>query len=78
MNLKGNRHMWLMLLCCLIPIAALGAIFLFNVQVSSVLFVGIILLCPLLHFFMMKGMMGGHGHGEKASSEISPTLTKDS
>ncbi len=77
MNLKGNRHMWLMLLCCLIPIAALGAIFLFNVQVSSVVYVGIILLCPVLHFFMMKGMMGGHGHGEKTSSDVAPTLTRD-
>ncbi len=64
MNLKGNRHMWLMLLCCLIPVGALVAIFLFNVQVSSAFFVGMLLLCPLLHFFMMKGMMGGHGRKE--------------
>ncbi len=77
MHYNGKQHMWLMLLCCLIPIGALGAIFLFNVPISSALFVGLLLLCPLLHVFMMKGMMGGHGHGEETSPEISSTLTKD-
>lgn len=77
MHHNGKHHMWLMLLCCLIPIGALGAIFLFNVSISRALFVGLLLLCPLLHVFMMRGMMGEHGHGEETSHEISPTLTKD-
>ncbi len=57
-----NRHLWIMLLCCLIPVAALGAIFLFGIPISNVLFVGLLLLCPLLHLLMMRG--GGHAHGE--------------
>ena len=64
MNLQGNRHLWFMLLCCLIPIAALGAIFLFGVPTSNVLIFGMILLCPLLHILMMG--LGGHAHGQQA------------
>jgi len=48
-TLKFDRYLWLMLLCCLIPVGALAAIFLFNIAVSSVLLVSIVLLYPLLH-----------------------------
>lgn len=64
MNLSGNRHLWLMLLCCLIPIGLLGAIFLFGVPASKALIFGMILLCPLLHILMM--VLGGHAHGQEA------------
>jgi len=62
MDHKGNHHLWIMLLCCLIPVAALGAIFLFGIPVSGVLLVGLFLLCPLLHLLMMGA--GRHAHGE--------------
>ena len=74
MNHKGN-HLWLMVLGCLAPIAALGAIFLFNISVSTVFLAGLILLCPLLHLWMMRG--GGHAHGEETSPEMPVTLTKE-
>ena len=76
MNHKGNRHLWLMLLGCLIPIAALGAIFLFNISVSNVLLAGLFLLCPLLHLWMMRG--GGHAHGhQETPSDMSATRTDE-
>lgn len=75
MKHTGNRHLWLMLFCCLMPIATLGAIFLFGIPVSNVLFIGITLLCPLLHLLMM--WVGGHAHGEETSPEMPATLTED-
>lgn len=71
----GNgKHMVLMLLCCLIPIALFAGIRYFNIgtnglgRYSGILF----LLCPLMHIFMMKGMMG-HGkdncHGDKKQDD---------
>ena len=76
MKFKGNHHLWLMLFCCLIPIAAIGAIFVFNIAVSAALFVGLLLLCPLLHVLMMMGM-GRHTHSAEHSSDMSVALTED-
>jgi len=58
----AKKHVLVMLVCCLAPIIALGAIFLFTVPVNQVLFIGLILLCPLAHILMMKFM--GHGEGQ--------------
>jgi len=54
-----------MLACCLVPVIALGAIILFKVPVNQVLYVGLILMCPLSHLLMMKFM--GHGEGQDHS-----------
>ncbi len=56
-----KKHMLIMLACCLVPVIALGAIILFKVPVNQVLYVGLILMCPLSHLLMMKFM----GHGEE-------------
>lgn len=57
-----GQHPWWVLALCLLPIAAVAAIALFDVPASTVFLVGVALLCPLLHVFMMRG----HNHGSVA------------
>lgn len=56
-----KKHLLIMLACCLIPIAALMAIFVFKIAVSVVVYGAIMLFCPLSHFLMIR-FMGGHNH----------------
>ncbi len=51
-----KNHIWIMLLCCLIPLIGLAAIFLFNIPTNTVVYFGLVLLCPIAHFFMMGNM----------------------
>ncbi len=61
----AKKHLFIMLICCLVPIIGLTAVFLFDLPTSRVFFYGMILLCPLLHLVMMRSMMGGqHDHGQ--------------
>jgi len=60
---NSRRHLLLMLLCCLAPLVGLAAIYLFKVPFTSVLSVGVLLLCPLSHLLMMA-FMRGHDHTE--------------
>jgi len=62
-----KSHLWIMILCCLIPIIGLAAIYLFNVPVGNVLFFGLILLCPVSHLLMMKYM--GHNQSSDDHSQ---------
>lgn len=78
-----KSHLWIMILCCLIPIVALGAVFLFNIPLSSVLLFGLILLCPVSHLLMMKYMGHEHSgiephshHQHHSASETAPTQEK--
>lgn len=61
-----KKHMLLMLACCLVPLAALAAITVFNVPANTVIYFGLLLLCPLMHFAMMRGM--GHQHADHDTS----------
>ena len=75
MNHKGS-HLWLMILGCMLPLIVLGAIFLFNISVSTVVLAGLFLFCPLVHLWMMRS--GGHGHHhQKTEAELPAHLNED-
>lgn len=57
-----KKHQLFMLVCCLIPIGALAALFIFNVPLNTVIFAVLILVCPLSHLLMMKFMPHGKAH----------------
>jgi hypothetical protein len=51
-----KKHIFIMLLCCLVPIATLAVIILFNFPIKTGLYIGLILLYPLSHLLIMKYM----------------------
>ncbi len=63
MNMN-KKHLLIMLACCLIPLAGFAAISFFKVPANSVIYVGLLLLCPALHLLMMRGMMN-HDHADE-------------
>jgi len=61
---KGmSKHTLIMVLCCLIPLVILGVLWAIGIS-GSYLILGVILLCPLLHIFMMRGMHKGSEEGD--------------
>ncbi len=68
-----RKHVLLMLACCLIPLAALGAVIFFAVPLNSVIYLGLILLCPAMHLLMMRSM--GHDHHEQDHEQHHSTLS---
>lgn len=65
-----RSHWNLMLLCCLIPLVGIAAIVLFRIPASSVLYVALVLACPLLHLVMMGSMR--HDHGSPKAGAVGP------
>ena len=55
-----KRHLVVMVLCCLIPIAAVAAVFLFKIPVSAPVLAVLFLLCPLSHIGLMWVLMSGN------------------
>ncbi len=63
---SGNhRHTLMMILGCLMPLVILGILWFAGVS-QNVLSFGILLLCPILHFVMMKNMKHENVENENA------------
>ena len=56
-----SKHGLIMVLCCLVPLALIGVLWAIGVS-ASYLFFGVMLLCPLLHIVMMRGMHNNDKH----------------
>lgn len=53
-----HNHMLMMLLCCVLPLAAIyAAVYFFGIS-RSYIFWAFLVLCPLMHYLMMKDMHG--------------------
>jgi hypothetical protein len=57
-----SKHALLMLACCLIPLALIVGLPATGLNLGGVAPFLMLLLCPLMHIFMMRGM--GHDHGK--------------
>lgn len=55
--------------CAVALVAGVALLLAFGVRVSSLLYLGVLLVCPLMMFFMMRGMMAGGGHGAGCSHD---------
>ena len=62
-----------MLACCLLPIVALAAVSVFKVPVGTLGLYALLLLCPVGHLLMMRGM-GDKGHQHKTAESGNPII----
>ncbi|MFH0941982.1 MAG: hypothetical protein V1823_03035 [Chloroflexota bacterium] len=68
-----KKHLGLMLACCLLPVAAIVAVSVFNVPVGTLGLYALVLLCPIGHLLLMRGM-GDKGHHQKTANPGNPTI----
>lgn len=58
----------LLLICLAVLAIAVIAVTVFKVSIGNLFFFGVLLACPLMHIFMMKGQ-GGHNQEGKDNTK---------
>jgi len=62
-----------MLACCLLPVAAIVAVSVFDVPVGTLGLFALLLLCPVGHLLLMR-RMGHDGHHQEAANPGNATI----
>lgn len=71
-----SRHTLLMIVGCLAPLSIALAVAVFSVPLSTVALFAVLLLCPLTHLFLMRGM--GHDDRCVGSKQVdNPSSAKE-
>jgi YHS domain-containing protein len=66
-----SKHALLMVACCLIPLGLIGAAYGLGFTLDGVLPIAMVLLCPILHLVMMRGMGHDHaGHSQDQAASV--------
>jgi hypothetical protein len=68
-----SKHTLVMLLCCVIPLIAFTALFIFNVPFNTALLFALVLLCPLSHLLLMKYMWNADAAHDEAPQRATQT-----
>jgi uncharacterized membrane protein len=72
-----KKHLLLMLACCLVPLTGLTVIYAFGVPANSVIYFGMILVCPLMHLVLMRGMMRHNRHHTEPEHDEHPLTARN-
>lgn len=65
-----RNHMLLMFLCCLIPLAILGGLFVLGVAISTLLIIAALIFCLIVHSVVMFAVLNRHNKQEIDFSNI--------
>lgn len=78
MNHDHKKHLLIMLACCLVPLALILSMGIFGLSLGalpSLIPFALVLICPLLMIFMMRGL--GHDHSNAPHSTKTQVTVSD-
>lgn len=58
-----HNHLLMMIICCMIPLVIAGILFYLGLRTYAIF--AVMLLCPILHYFIMRNMHKNHNCEKK-------------